>query len=85
MGILFTNRKEKNVWNWFNSFSVWDYPYPGYEVDVTIRLRKGPLPQFQPAIEPYLRKLGMPTNLVNGMVAKFRVNVYKLQFLLCIY
>ena len=42
------------------------YPVPPHAGDVaseTVELEKGLLPQFSHAMEPHLRKLGMPTRL----------------------
>ncbi|XP_025834966.1 mRNA turnover protein 4 homolog isoform X2 [Agrilus planipennis] len=67
-GLLFTDCEKKEVLEWFSDFSIEDYARSGFKVDVTIKLREGPLKQFPHSIEPYLRQLGMPTKLDKGVV-----------------
>lgn len=64
-GLLFTDSSKKEVLEWFDSYSVEDYARAGFKVTTTVKLSKGPL-QFSHAIEPYLRKLGLPTKLERG-------------------
>ncbi|XP_018572138.1 mRNA turnover protein 4 homolog [Anoplophora glabripennis] len=68
IGVLFTNRPQWEIKEWFNKFSVWDYPLPGFEVDVTIKLDSGPLTLFQPEMVPYLKQMGMRVADVDGIV-----------------
>ncbi|KAJ8948781.1 hypothetical protein NQ318_022912 [Aromia moschata] len=67
-GLLFTNCKKQEVIDWFESYSVEEYARSGFEANKTVELNEGPLKQFPHDIEPYLRKLGMPTKLDRGVV-----------------
>ncbi|KAJ8922295.1 hypothetical protein NQ315_004235 [Exocentrus adspersus] len=67
-GLLFTNCKREEVVDWFENFSVADFARSGFKVDKTITLSEGPLSQFSHSMEPYLRKLGLPTKLERGIV-----------------
>jgi len=67
-GLLFTNCPKDEVLEWFNTFSVEGYARSGFKATTTIKLNEGPLKQFPHSIEPYLRKLGMPTKLDKGVV-----------------
>ncbi|RZB73477.1 mRNA turnover protein 4 -like, partial [Asbolus verrucosus] len=66
--LLFTDCEKKEVVEWFESYSCEDFARSGCTVDETITLPEGPLKEFSHAIEPYLRKLGMPTKLDRGVV-----------------
>ena len=44
-----------------------DFPHSGDIVAETVHLQEGLLPQFSHAIEPHLRKLGLPTRLQRGI------------------
>jgi len=71
-GLMFTNQSKEEVAQFFNAFVEKDYARAGYEVTESILLNEGPLPQFSHAIEPYIRKLGMPTVLKVGIVTLMR-------------
>lgn len=66
-GLLFTDCTKKEVTEWFNSYSVKDYARAGFKTNTSVKFEQGPL-KFSHAIEPYLRKLGMPTKLEKGVV-----------------
>lgn len=66
-GLLFTDSTKKEVTEWFESYAVEDYARAGFKTSATVKFEKGPL-KFSHAIEPYLRKLGMPTKLEKGVV-----------------
>eukprot|EP01147_Barroeca_monosierra_P009857 gene9857-2048_t len=68
VGVLFTNRPRELVDKWFEKYEVKDYARSGNAATQTVRLIAGPLPQFSHALEPQLRKLGMPTSLQRGIV-----------------
>lgn len=67
-GVLFTDSTKDEVLEWFKDYSVEDYARSGFKTPSTIKLEEGPLKQFSHAIEPHLRKLGMPTKLERGVV-----------------
>lgn len=64
---MFTDCTKKEVTEWFDSYAVEDYARAGFKTPTTIKFERGPL-KFSHAIEPYLRKLGMPTKLEKGVV-----------------
>lgn len=52
---------------WFKNFTEHDFARAGFKADSTVALDMGPLNQFSHAIEPHLRKLGLPVALKKGM------------------
>lgn len=52
---------------WFKNFTEHDFARAGCKADSTVALDEGPLNQFSHAIEPHLRKLGLPVALKKGM------------------
>lgn len=66
-GLLFTDCTKKEVTEWFDTYAVEDYARAGFKTNTTVKFEQGPL-KFSHAIEPYLRKLGMPTKLERGVV-----------------
>lgn len=70
-GLLFTDCTKKEVVEWFESYAVEDYARAGFKASTTVKLSQGPL-KFSHAIEPYLRKLGMPTKLEKGAIFVFQ-------------
>jgi mRNA turnover protein 4 len=62
-----TNDSPKTVENYFNTYESEDFIHGGGIASETIELKKGAesLKAFAHSIEPYLRKLGLPTTLVN--------------------
>lgn len=62
-----TNEDKDSVMKWFSEYSESSHPKSGFVATETISLKAGPLTQFSHAIEPHLRKLGMPVGLENGM------------------
>ncbi|XP_067928702.1 mRNA turnover protein 4 homolog [Watersipora subatra] len=67
-GLLFTNKTRKEVVKWFNNYRELDYARSGTDVLQTVVLEPGPLKEFSHAMEPQLRKLGLPTTLQRGVV-----------------
>lgn len=67
-GLLFTNEQKDHVLDYFNGYSEPDYARSGYRATNTMVLKKGPLEQFSHAMEPQLRKLGLPTTLQKGTI-----------------
>ncbi|VDP38445.1 unnamed protein product [Soboliphyme baturini] len=67
-GIMFTNRPLLDVAEFFKSNSVDEYARSGSVAAEAFKIDAGPLEQFQFSIEPYLRKLGMPTVLERGII-----------------
>ena len=45
-----------------------EFARAGVAATETVELPAGPLPNFPHNMEPYLRKLGLPTRLTNGVV-----------------
>lgn len=67
-GLLFTSHDRDTVIEWFEEYSAAEFARSGFVATETIKLPEGPLPDFSHAIEPHLRKLGMPTKLEKGIV-----------------
>lgn len=67
-GLLFTTHDKETVCDWFKEYSAEEFARGGFKATETVRLSEGPLPDFSHAIEPHLRKLGMPTKLQKGIV-----------------
>ncbi|CAN2388002.1 ribosomal large subunit assembly, partial [Pristimantis euphronides] len=68
VGILFTNRTEKEVKEWFEQFKETDFARSGNKATYAVVLDEGPLEQFTHSMEPQLRQLGLPTTLKKGVV-----------------
>eukprot|EP01098_Paradermamoeba_levis_P006485 TRINITY_DN268_c0_g1_i2.p1 TRINITY_DN268_c0_g1~~TRINITY_DN268_c0_g1_i2.p1 ORF type:complete len:293 (-),score=100.73 TRINITY_DN268_c0_g1_i2:249-1127(-) len=67
-GLFFTNSTKEEIISFFSNFHESDFARSGQQVEETISLPSGPLSQFSHPIEPHLRKLGMPTQLKNGVI-----------------
>jgi len=67
-GLLFTNGSRDEVVKYFSGYSDSDFARSGNTATETVTLDKGPLPQFSHALEPHLRKLGLPTSLQKGII-----------------
>lgn len=67
-GLLFTKEDKETVCDWFKEYSTEEFARGGFKAAETVTLPEGPLPDFSHAIEPHLRKLGMPTSLQKGIV-----------------
>lgn len=75
-GLLFTNRSREEVEAFFASYGLADYARSGSVATEDFVVPAGPLPQFNHALEPYLRSLGLPCKLDRGVVTverEFRV------------
>jgi len=67
-GLLFTNREHNEVVNFFENFRNQEYARAGFVADRDILISEGPQAQFSHSIEPYLRKLGLPVVLREGVI-----------------
>lgn len=67
-GLLFTTHDKDTVLDWFKEYSAEEFARSGFKATETVKLSEGPLEDFSHAIEPHLRKLGMPTKLDRGKV-----------------
>eukprot|EP01120_Amphizonella_sp_Union-15-10_P016490 TRINITY_DN872_c0_g1_i2.p1 TRINITY_DN872_c0_g1~~TRINITY_DN872_c0_g1_i2.p1 ORF type:complete len:221 (-),score=34.54 TRINITY_DN872_c0_g1_i2:53-715(-) len=67
-GLLFTNRKKEEVIQYFQKFHARSYARGGFKATQTVELKEGPLEQFQHSMEPHLRKLGLPTEIKEGII-----------------
>eukprot|EP00039_Didymoeca_costata_P019806 m.339001 g.339001 ORF g.339001 m.339001 type:complete len:219 (+) comp18628_c0_seq1:164-820(+) len=72
IGVFFTNSDAAEIKRWFDDFREADFARSGDEAKETISLKEGPLAQFSHAIEPHLRKLGLPTTLKRGVVTMLK-------------
>jgi mRNA turnover protein 4 len=68
VGVLFTNKSRDEVLTWFQTYSEHDFARAGNIASSTVDLDEGPLSQFSHAMEPHLRKLGLPVALKKGIV-----------------
>uniref|UniRef100_A0A0B6YBL6 Ribosome assembly factor mrt4 n=1 Tax=Arion vulgaris TaxID=1028688 RepID=A0A0B6YBL6_9EUPU len=71
-GLLFTNKKEKEVLKYFDGLFIPDYARSGTVALQTVVLEEGPLPDFSHSLEPQLRQLGLPTQLKRGVIHLLR-------------
>ncbi|KAL0268960.1 UNVERIFIED_CONTAM: hypothetical protein PYX00_010721 [Menopon gallinae] len=67
-GLLFTNEKTEDVVKWFSNFKQPEFARSGNKATKTVTLPEGQLMEFLSSMEPFLRKLGMPTCVKNGKV-----------------
>jgi len=67
-GLIFTNETLEAVQRVLEDSQVNEFARAGVEATEDVELSVGPLKQFPHNMEPYLRKLGMPTKLDNGVV-----------------
>lgn len=73
VGLLFTDKSESEIVDYFNKFNKAAFARAGDVSCATVKIREGPLPQFSHAIEGHLReKLKFPTMLKNGVVTLMR-------------
>jgi len=69
VGLLFTNRDAKEVEDYFNSYNRAAFARSTDLSNVTVLVKKGPLPQFSHALEGHLReRLKFPVRLNEGTV-----------------
>lgn len=67
-GLLMTNKNVSDVLQWFEDFGETEYARAGFIATRDVTLPEGPLEGFSHAIEPHLRKLGLPTSLERGII-----------------
>mmetsp|Transcript_37818 Transcript_37818/g.100033 ORF Transcript_37818/g.100033 Transcript_37818/m.100033 type:complete len:221 (-) Transcript_37818:553-1215(-) len=67
-GLLFSNESTEAVRRVFEETQVQEFARAGREATEDVELEPGPLPSFPHNMEPYLRKLGLPTKLDMGVV-----------------
>ena len=65
--LLFTNETEEKVMEFSKQYSYAGFAKAGSKASMTVKLDKGfdALKGYSHALEPYLRKLGLPTKLNN--------------------
>uniref|UniRef100_A0A8C5PUX7 Ribosome assembly factor mrt4 n=1 Tax=Leptobrachium leishanense TaxID=445787 RepID=A0A8C5PUX7_9ANUR len=68
VGLLFTNRTETEVKEWFEQFKETDFSRAGNKATYDVTIDAGPLEQFTHSMEPQLRQLGLPTTLKKGVI-----------------
>ena len=72
VGLLFTNRSIKEIVRYFDTYFRKDYARSGFMATSSVELPAGPVllngEPFPHSLEPQLRKLGVPTQLQNGVV-----------------
>jgi len=67
-GLLVTNSSEDEVLEYFNNLAQPDFARTGGVATETVVLKEGPLEMFGHSMEPQLRQLGLPVQLVKGQV-----------------
>ncbi|KAL0235526.1 hypothetical protein GEMRC1_002108 [Eukaryota sp. GEM-RC1] len=67
-GLLLTNRPLSEVTSFFDNYSVPEYARSGYVPDEEFTVPAGSLDQFSHTQEPFLRSLGLPTEMKNGII-----------------
>ena len=67
-GLLFTDVPHADVQKVLNEAQLEEFARAGAPATEAVELPEGPLHQFPHNMEPYLRKLGLPTKLDNGIV-----------------
>jgi|UniRef100_A0A7S4LHZ3 mRNA turnover protein 4 len=73
-GLFFTNRNKKEIKDFFKNYASPEYARMNDIAESTITLDKGPLDamQFPVPMDPYLRKLGLNTEIVRGVIHLLR-------------
>ncbi|KAK4299538.1 hypothetical protein Pmani_027206 [Petrolisthes manimaculis] len=66
-GLLFTNATNEEVIKYFDNAKFPVTPHAGDIASETVELKQGLLEQFSHALEPHLRKLGLPTRIERGV------------------
>ncbi|KAF2074865.1 hypothetical protein CYY_003820 [Polysphondylium violaceum] len=66
-GLFFTNEPIEKVMEFFKNYTENDYPRAGFVPSETITLPEGPI-NMTHSMETYLRNLGLPTVLKNGVI-----------------
>merc|ERR1712025_636768 len=67
-GLLVTNQSQDDVMEYFRNLSEPDFARTGGVARQKVQLREGVLNMFSHSMEPQLRQLGMPVQLVKGQV-----------------
>ena len=67
-GMLFTDEPHEAIAKALSESEVEDFARSGDHAIQEVALEAGPMEAFPHNMEPYLRKLGLPTRLVNGTV-----------------
>ncbi|KAL3312348.1 mRNA turnover 4 [Cichlidogyrus casuarinus] len=65
---VFSNSETEDLREIFNTFRDSEYARAGSMCSQTVFVSSGPMPKFVHTDEPGLRKLGLPTKLVKGIV-----------------
>jgi len=74
-GLLFTNEPSETVASVLEETQAHEFARAGTAATRDVDLAAGPLPDFPHNMEPYLRKLGLPTKLDNGVVTMLAPHV----------
>ena len=66
--MLVTNQSQDDVLEYFSNLAEPDFARTGGTATETIVLKEGPLTMFSHSMEPQLRQIGLPVQLVKGVV-----------------
>eukprot|EP00741_Cyanophora_paradoxa_P008968 tig00001415_g8681.t1 len=67
-GLFFTNMSKEEVLKFTEEYKDEDFARAGFVATEDVVFNEGPLENQPGSLEPYLRKLGMPTLLKNGVI-----------------
>jgi mRNA turnover protein 4 len=68
VGLLFTNRNDTEVRNFFEGYAEADFARSGFVATEAVQVDAGPLEMFEASQETQLRALGLDVTLVRGVV-----------------
>ncbi|CAI4226265.1 unnamed protein product [Auanema sp. JU1783] len=67
-GLMFTNLSSAEVKKFFDDLKIADYARAGEVATQTVAFPQGPLEKMAFSMEPQLKKLGLPTQMVKGVI-----------------
>ena len=70
--LFMTNEPHSKVISFFESLSESEYANAGFTVNESFVVPAGPLPQFNFSMDGFLRELGLPVMLENGVITNVR-------------
>jgi len=66
-GVLFTNESRDKIEEFFRTYRELEFPRVGFRATKTVSVPEGKT-NFNHSLDPHLRKLGLPTQLKNGII-----------------
>lgn len=71
-GLFMTNESQDDVTNFLETLTCPEYATAGFQCTYSYTVPAGPLPQFPYSMDGYLRELGLPVQLENGVIVNVR-------------